>query len=408
LIDCFDCSIENEILYLIFPRYGRKYATLGSGLTLATGSIVSAVAPNPYAYVLGRLMCGAGFASIHTLAGIYAMEFLPFAKRSLCTCTGPYGWGTILLGLVAYFVRPWRTLAWISTSPLFIICPLLLQVKIIFLTFLSAQLCKYGLTNLKLILDFSLVPESPRFLMKLGKFEEAEAVLNSIAKFNGHHAIDGELLLEIAKREQMGPSNDVGKVTKPSYLDLFRREDLRKKTFCFCLIWFSWALVYFGVYFNIKNVPGNLYLNVVCMGLADTIGFPSTLLILEKYGRKKSVVMTMSLGALFMVMLAVLQIFLEPSSWPDIFLILCTIGKLFLAMARSSVRCFTAESYPTDIRSIGSNIHQQKRYITVVCNLFLIMQAVDFVALHLRWELQFLHKSFSSERVSLQVDYNYD
>lgn len=178
-----------------------------------------------------------------------------------------------------------------------------------------------------------------------------------MAKINGHTAIDSNILKEIASKE--------GKVqtAKASYLDLLRRKELRQVTVCLCSIWFAWGLVYFGIYFNIKNVPGNLYLSVFYMGLADAIGFPSTLLILNRLGRRTSVVLAMSLGATFLVVLAALQLALDLRSYPVIILVLCTISKYFMAVTRCAAKCFTAESYPTDVRGIGNiyyNIHPKK------------------------------------------------
>jgi hypothetical protein len=128
-----------------------------------------------------------------------------------------------------------------------------------------------------------------------------------MARINGREPIDLEVLKEIAEKESGGsplpnskPSGTVEKKPVPekrfSYFDFFRSKDLRLTSICLMSIWFSWSVTFFGLSYNIKNVPGrfdsnpkfvqikipitdygisnftgNRYLNVVYMGLIDAV-----------------------------------------------------------------------------------------------------------------------------------------
>ncbi len=67
-----------------------------------------------------------------------------------------------------------------------------------------------------------------------------------------------------------------------SYLDLFRRKELKRKTLVFIGIWFCWALQYFGISFNVKNFGVDPYLMLMLLGTADSIGFRAALLVNDR------------------------------------------------------------------------------------------------------------------------------
>ena len=131
---------------------------------------------------------------------------------------------------------------------------------------------------------FSFLPESPRWLLRNQKVDECLKVANYIARINGSQPLDRQTLQDVADHERKAVDELVKEVTvkRFSYLDFCRDRDLRKTTLYLQGLWFSWGMVYFGISYNIKNLAGNMYMNVAYMGLVDSIGYPSSFIISDK------------------------------------------------------------------------------------------------------------------------------
>lgn len=102
-----------------------------------------------------------------------------------------------------------------------------------------------------------ILPESPRWLLALGKTQEVHTILEKAARFNNRKLPKNfdKLLQQEVIEEECGENVNV--------LDLFRTSQMRKKTLCLFLIWFGVYLVYYGVVLNLANIGGNLYINSV-------------------------------------------------------------------------------------------------------------------------------------------------
>ena len=102
-----------------------------------------------------------------------------------------------------------------------------------------------------------------------------------MAKLNGRPNIDLENLKQIADRES--PPGDADAVKQFGYIDFFRDESLRYGTILQIIIMAASAITYYGISFNVKNMEGSPYLIVTLLGLSDSIGYPSALLICNRY-----------------------------------------------------------------------------------------------------------------------------
>ncbi|CAG7727980.1 unnamed protein product [Allacma fusca] len=306
--------------------YGRKKTYLFVCIIMCVGQGLSAAAPSPIYYATARFLCGAGLSGFMGMSTIYPMEFLTPKWRQLCGSVGPWGEGVMLLALMAYFWRNWRQFLWISCLPF---------ILVIFI-------CPF-------------VPESPRWLLRNKRLEDALQVFKKIHQMNAKPGepfpITIELLEKISNEECRGMDQ-----SKFTYLDFFRSKELRRKTLFLMGIWFSWACVYFGISYNIKNIKGDPYLNVALLGLADALGYPFALCINNRLGRRKTLIAFMSLGTIFLVALAILDLTFGVSLNSSLVAALCLLGKFGVAGARSAARCLTGESFPTPIRTMGYGI----------------------------------------------------
>ena len=132
--------VGNVFGSMLSDWYGRRSSYLASLTMGAIGQIISAASMNPYMYAVSRFLCGVSFACKPGLClalsvvdelydarflllgymggvSIYSIEFLPTKWRHLSGSIGPFAEGTMILGLLAYLFRPWRTLAWVTVAP---------------------------------------------------------------------------------------------------------------------------------------------------------------------------------------------------------------------------------------------------------------------------------------------------
>ena len=65
----------------INDAYGRKKATLSADVVFVLGSIVMAVAPDPYVLILGRFLVGLGVGVASVTAPVYIAEASPSEIR---------------------------------------------------------------------------------------------------------------------------------------------------------------------------------------------------------------------------------------------------------------------------------------------------------------------------------------
>ena len=111
------------------------------------------------------------------------------------------------------------------------------------------------------------------------KIDETDKVLKYIAKINGAEPIEYSVLKQIADKENGGTNTGVkGENKMPakrfSYLGFFKSKELRLTSICLMAIWFSWSVVYFGISYNIKNVPGkfpSMFISIEFMKLSRPV-----------------------------------------------------------------------------------------------------------------------------------------
>ncbi|OXA60960.1 solute carrier family 22 member 13 [Folsomia candida] len=306
--------------------YGRKSGFLLSILLVSLGSSVSAASPSPYVYAVSRFCSGAGIQCFINVTGAGVMEFMPPKFRSLANCIGPLGEGIMILSVISYYVRPWRTLYWITTAPF---------VLIIFI--------------------FPFLPESPRWLLRQNRVEEAHAVLNYVANVNRKKQIDINVLKEIAKSEDQSCSQ-TSQNEHPGYLQFLTDRNLRTTSLFIIAIWFAWSLTYYGISFNIKNLEGHIYINVFLKGVANALGQRATLLINDSMGRKISLFASMTFGAVFMVITAISFLAMGVNVPGELVLVLCLLSLFGMSATRSTSKLLTGESFPTNLRAMSFGI----------------------------------------------------
>ncbi|CAH1397733.1 unnamed protein product [Nezara viridula] len=179
-----------------------------------------------------------------------------------------YSLGLVALAVVAYLVRDWRQLALATSVP--------------FLTF---------------FLYWWVLPESPRWLLARGRFDEAEKVLNTMARVNGR-CLNPNFILDMKRKYQVERFSKEKCSEERSYgvMDLFRTPNLRRKTIIITFIWFTNTSVYVGLSYYAALLGGDEFLNFL---LAGAVELPTYLVLwpsVEKLGRRWTLCISMLIG----------------------------------------------------------------------------------------------------------------
>ncbi|CAG9773021.1 unnamed protein product [Ceutorhynchus assimilis] len=304
---------------IISDKYGRKKTLLASIFVQCTLGTIIAFVPWFELYVVLRCLLGFFSVSVVFSGFVLAIELVGGHWR---TITGisylfPVALGYCTISGMAFLLQNWRHL----------------QLAV-------------SLPSALFLATWWILPESPRWLLALGRTREVYQILDAAAKFNKKDLPTNldKTLVPVGKIEAV-ENHNVG-VT-----DLFKTAYMRKKTLILFLIWFGVYLVYYGLVLNLGNMGGDLYVNSVLIGLVEVPAVALSILILIKGGRRWPLALTMIFSGIF----AGLAI---PVSWisNDLQWLITTFmmtSKMCISSSNAIMPVYTAELYPTIIRNIG-------------------------------------------------------
>lgn len=202
-----------------------------------------------------------------------------------------------------------------------------------------------------------IVPESPRWLLSVGKIQEAKIVLQKAAKFNNRtntEDLDKILTSHTAdnKREN------------PSVLMLFKGY-LLKRTFCLFVAWFSMSIAYYGLVLNIgKFNLGNLHVTSIILAAVEIPAIALSIPILFKTGRRTPVFASMIICGLACIASELFSVSLG-NAWVIISCLM--VGKFTISGTNVMLPIYTAELYPTVIRNLGVGATQVAAGLALIC-----------------------------------------
>lgn len=179
-------------------KFGRKVALLAADVLFFVGALSMAIAPNPSVLIVGRVFVGLGVGAASMTAPLYIAEVSPARYRG----------------------------ALVSTNVLFITSGQFFSyaINLAFTKAPGTWRWMLGVAGLPAVLQFVLMmflPESPRWLYRKKNVEEACRILGNIFPA---HELQSEI--EELKKSVEEEIKEKGSV-KVSYLELFRRKDIR-------------------------------------------------------------------------------------------------------------------------------------------------------------------------------------
>jgi putative MFS transporter len=297
-------------------RIGRRPVLLIAVVIDAVCGVASAFAPELTWLLALRFLTGIGVGG--TLPVDYTMmaEFLPSDRRGrwLVLLESFWALGTICLALLALAALSYGDQAW----------------RVIFLV--------TGIPALIGVVLRFYIPESPMFLSRSGRLDEARKVLARVARVNGRHVDIPALQAEV--------------VEPKSVFALFSGS-FRRRSLALLAAWALISIAYYGVfvYLPIKlSAEGFAFMRgqvfLVVLAIVQLPGFALSAYGVERWGRKPTLIgfLLLSAAGCMLYSLGTAPALVVGSTLLMSFALLGTWGALY---------AFTPEVYPTDLRATG-------------------------------------------------------
>ncbi|XP_068082090.1 organic cation transporter protein [Anabrus simplex] len=302
-------------------RFGRRNALL---VTLILSTVVGVARSFAQSYLqfiilegLSMLIGSGAYASTFILA----LEMVGADKRvmggTIINFMDALGFAS--LGVLAWLIPNWRTL---------------IQVM--------------HITGIFFIAYFWFLPESVRWLLVKGRFQEAKELIFKVARINKVNL--SEATLKELDDSTFIPVKNIADDDEETLLgalrEVFRSRILLLRLVNCCFCWATNAFVYYGLALNSVYLGGNKYVNYILVTLIDLPGFPLSYVAMDTIGRKRTIA-----ASLVAAGLACLAFICVPPDMPGFILTLFLVGKLAICVSFSTLYAFTAEIFPTSIRN---------------------------------------------------------
>ncbi|XP_072277520.1 solute carrier family 22 member 6-B-like isoform X2 [Pyxicephalus adspersus] len=248
------------------------------------------------------------------------VEWIPTEARAF-TSTGTgycYTVGQLVLVGLAYLIQDWRMLQLAASIPFFI----------------------YFIYSWWL-------PESSRWLVLSGKYEQAIIDMKKVARINGKTEEGEKLTVEVIKYDMQ---REINAASKANYtvLDLIRTPVIRRISLCISCTWFSTSFAYYGLAMDLQKFGLSIYIIQVIFGTVDIPAKFISYFIMTYIGRR-----VLQAFALILAGVAILVNIFVPEDYHVARIAMVVFGKGCLAASFNCVYLFTGELYPTVIRQTG-------------------------------------------------------
>lgn len=285
-------------------------------------NMAAAFSPGWEIFAVCRFFIGVGIGGILVVSFIQPMEFMPKKWRPVCACTPAWAVGMAVFSLTSFLLQDWRKLHFLNGA--------------------------VGLVHIPILF---LAPESLRWLATQGRIDEAVAVIDKVARWNGKSAVpNARATLENLYSEQKSADE---KAKRYTYMSIVRPWSTAKITLIICYHWFCYSLSYYGISFGVSDLAGNFFVNVLLLGLIETPLQLFTLYTNNKIGRKWTALVLNIMAFSSAVSCMALMITGVESKGSVTITTLSLIAKTGVSVAWAVLQTWGNELYPTVIRNLG-------------------------------------------------------
>ncbi|XP_012293903.2 solute carrier family 22 member 16 [Aotus nancymaae] len=300
-------------------RLGRRVVLWATSSGMFLFGIAAAFAADYYTFMATRFFLAMVASGYLVVGFVYVMEFIGMKYRTWASVHMHtfFAVGTLLVALTGYLVRTW----WLY--------------QIILST-----------VTVPFILCCWVLPETPFWLLSEGRYEEAQKIVDIIAKWNRTSSCKLSELLSLDLQSPVG--NSPTEVQKHNLSYLFYNWSIATRTLTVWLIWFTGSLGFYSFSLNSINLGGNEYLNLFLLGVVEIPAYTFVCIAMDKVGRR-----TVLVFALFCSALACGVTMVIPQKHYVLGVATAMVGKFAIGAAFGLIYLYTAELYPTIVRSLA-------------------------------------------------------
>ena len=306
-------------------KYGRRYGLLTAASIFAISSIGMATANNLTLFIFARFIAGIGVGMASMLSPLYIAEVTPSHIRGRMVAINQLTIviGILITNLVNYSLRDSGTEAWRWMFGLGVIPSTLFVVGVLWL------------------------PESPRWLLQVGKREKAQKILSKIGSKN--YAEESLLSMDktITSHSKISYRSVFGKAVFPAVLIGIGLAIFQQ--LCGINVVFNYTSVLFE---SIGFSKDDQLLETVFIGGINLIFTILAMLLVDKLGRKPLMLIGAGGLAILYVIIANLLGFRSPNvSW----FLLAAIG-LYATSLAPVTWVLISEIFPTKVRAAAISV----------------------------------------------------
>ncbi|XP_043927334.1 solute carrier family 22 member 16 [Protopterus annectens] len=274
-----------------------------------------------YSFIILRFLLAMVSSGYLVVVFVYVTEYIGIKARTWASMHvhASFAVGLMMVALIGYLVRTWwiyQIVLSLMTSPFLLCCWML--------------------------------PETPFYLLTKGKTAEVQRLVRSMAKRNGVTSSCQFLKKDDSVSKKYGTEKEGMMLKKYSILDLFSTWHLACRTFTVWLVWFTGSLGYYVFSLGSVNLGGNAYLNLFLAGAVELPSYIIACIAMDKLGRRNTLV-----PSLLMSVVACVAVMAIPQDYRVLIIIASMTGKFAIAIAFGLIYLYTAELYPTIVRSLA-------------------------------------------------------
>lgn len=307
---------------LMADLLGRKRVFQITLLIYSICSALSALSWDASSLSFFRFLTGFGLGGELPVVSSLLSEFIPSKHRGkfLVLLESFWAYGSLIAAVIAYLVIPnwgWRVALLIGALPAFYIW--IIRRKL---------------------------PESPRYLVERGRYEEALEITSQIQRYSKRDVY--------APKINIGASKPIMNIGLMPNLRMIWSTLYRKRTLMLWLLWFGIVFGYYGAFIWLPgalrerglSLVTSIYFTAIITS-AQIPGYFLAAYLIDKVGRKLVLFSFLLLSSLFTVLFAY-------STSSDSLILWGSLMSFFNLGAWGGVYTYTPENYPTMIRGTGS------------------------------------------------------